>query len=83
MNPDKLLEQLVKSIVDSPAEVHSSLVDEGSFLTLRLSVNAKDNQKLTSSGAYETINTILKAVGGKLDKRIELHIEDNNVCTSK
>ena len=72
----KLVEEIVKALVDSPAEVEVRAIDDGQGTNLELHVATADLGKVIGKQGRtaRSIRTILGAAGTKLHKRFTLEI---------
>lgn len=77
MNPDEMLLQLVRAFSDRPEDVrvYSSEGQRGS-LVLKLEVHPEDYTPLfvETEEVASALRTVLRAAGGKINRRIELNI---------
>jgi predicted RNA-binding protein YlqC (UPF0109 family) len=71
-----LLEHVVKSIVDQPAEVSIETEKDGSITVFNLRVAQKDVGKIIGKQGrtVRSLRTLLEAAGGKQNLRCELEI---------
>ena len=71
-----LIEDIAKALVDAPAEVEVSAVDEGESTVLELKVAANDIGKVIGKQGRtaRSIRTLLAAASMKLHKRYTLEI---------
>lgn len=78
MTPDNLLSSIVEALVDHPTEVRVDKVETPQTVTLTLVVHPDDLEKIlgTSVGISDSLRDILRAAGGKVQKRIDLVIQD-------
>jgi hypothetical protein len=72
----KLVEEIVKALVDSPAEVEVRAIDDGQGTNLELRVATADLGKVIGKQGRtaRSLRTILGAAGIKLHKRFTLEI---------
>lgn len=74
MKPEDMLVMVVKSIVNYPHDVHVTCSDMGDHLLFSLHLNPRDRYKVVTGEAYQALCTLMKAAGGKLNRRIELTV---------
>jgi hypothetical protein len=72
----KLVEEIVKALVDSPAEVEVRAIDDAQGTNLELHVATADLGKVIGKQGRtaRSIRTVLGAAGMKLHKRFTLEI---------
>ena len=80
----QLVEEIAKSLVDKPEEVHVEEVVGNHTCVLKLRVAKEDVGKIIGKkGANaNAIRTLLEASGGKMNKRFILEILEDRVPTT-
>jgi predicted RNA-binding protein YlqC (UPF0109 family) len=77
MKPDVMLQGLVRAFADHPDDVSVDQRDRGNHcVLLKLAVHEKDFQSLfvDQDEVEESLRTLLKAAGGKVQKKIDLEV---------
>lgn len=75
MQAKTMLVEVVEAIVDYPDDVRVECESLETHDVYILYVDARDRYAIVNGDAYAALCTILKAAGGKLNRRIELAIE--------
>lgn len=76
--PEEILESIVQALVAHPEEVEIDKIESSGSLILTISVIPEDRGKIIgrSGVVIKSMNTLFRALGGKMGKQIVLEIQD-------
>lgn len=78
-SPEDILSTIIQALVAYPEEVEISKVESPGSTILTIDVIPEDRGKIIGRGGsiIKSMNTLFRALGGKMGKQIVLEIRDN------